>query len=141
MQAIEVSGLVREFRERLRAADGMHLEVAAGEVYGVLGPKGEVQRLRASTPGPSRASGSRSFSSACGISALVRTSPTRVRADWRRCSCCRARHPILIRRVVRIRSVQRTWYALLVVAWSQAWRSAFRSVLYVPASVNVPARI
>src|SRR5215213_8191959 len=41
MQAIEVSGLEREFKGGLKAVDGIDLEVAPGEVYGFLGPNGE----------------------------------------------------------------------------------------------------
>src|SRR5215213_8560692 len=40
MQAIEVSGLEREFKGGLKAVDGIDLEVAPGEVYGFLGPNG-----------------------------------------------------------------------------------------------------
>src|SRR4051812_7216748 len=39
MSAIHVSGLVKTFG-RTRALDGLHLEVAAGEVHGFLGPNG-----------------------------------------------------------------------------------------------------
>src|SRR5437588_667376 len=38
--AIEVEGLVREFRKGPRAVDGIDLEVAPGEIYGFLGPNG-----------------------------------------------------------------------------------------------------
>src|ERR1035438_4527468 len=38
--AIEVEGLVREFRRGPRAVDGIDLGVAAGEIYGFLGPNG-----------------------------------------------------------------------------------------------------
>jgi ABC-2 type transport system ATP-binding protein len=37
---IEVEGLVREFKKGPRAVDGIHLEVAPGEIYGFLGPNG-----------------------------------------------------------------------------------------------------
>ncbi|HET6549017.1 MAG TPA: ATP-binding cassette domain-containing protein [Solirubrobacter sp.] len=37
---IEVEGLVREFKNGPRAVDGIHLEVAPGEIYGFLGPNG-----------------------------------------------------------------------------------------------------
>src|SRR3954447_22629319 len=40
MPAIEVQGLEREYKGRLRAVDGIDLEVAPGEVYGFLGPNG-----------------------------------------------------------------------------------------------------
>ena len=33
-------GLVREFKGGIRAVDGLDLEVAEGEIYGFLGPKG-----------------------------------------------------------------------------------------------------
>ena len=38
--AVEVRGLVREFKGGIRAVDGLDLEVAAGEIYGFLGPNG-----------------------------------------------------------------------------------------------------
>src|SRR5438445_12343456 len=38
--AIEVQGLVREFRKGPRAVDGIDLTVAPGEIYGFLGPNG-----------------------------------------------------------------------------------------------------
>jgi ABC-2 type transport system ATP-binding protein len=38
--AIEVEGLVREFRKGPRAVDGIDLAVARGEIYGFLGPNG-----------------------------------------------------------------------------------------------------
>jgi ABC-2 type transport system ATP-binding protein len=38
--AIEVTGLVREFRKGPRAVDGIDLAVAPGEIYGFLGPNG-----------------------------------------------------------------------------------------------------
>ena len=38
--AVEVSGLVREFKGGVRAVDGLDLTVEAGEVYGFLGPNG-----------------------------------------------------------------------------------------------------
>ena len=38
--AIEVDGLVREFKKGPRAVDGIDLDVAAGEIYGFLGPNG-----------------------------------------------------------------------------------------------------
>jgi ABC-2 type transport system ATP-binding protein len=38
--AIEVEGLVREFRKGPRAVDGIDLAVAPGEIYGFLGPNG-----------------------------------------------------------------------------------------------------
>ncbi|GAC1436629.1 MAG: ATP-binding cassette domain-containing protein [Solirubrobacteraceae bacterium] len=38
--AIEVKGLVREFRKGPRAVDGIDLAVAPGEIYGFLGPNG-----------------------------------------------------------------------------------------------------
>jgi ABC-2 type transport system ATP-binding protein len=38
--AIEVEGLVREFRKGPRAVDGVDLAVAPGEIYGFLGPNG-----------------------------------------------------------------------------------------------------
>src|SRR5579859_665450 len=38
--AIEVEGLVREFRRGPRAVDGIDLTVSAGEIYGFLGPNG-----------------------------------------------------------------------------------------------------
>jgi ABC-2 type transport system ATP-binding protein len=37
---IEVEGLIREFKNGPRAVDGIHLEVAPGEIYGFLGPNG-----------------------------------------------------------------------------------------------------
>ncbi|MCW3014986.1 MAG: daunorubicin resistance protein DrrA family transporter ATP-binding protein [Solirubrobacterales bacterium] len=40
MAAIEVSGLEREYRDGLKAVDGIDLEVQPGEVYGFLGPNG-----------------------------------------------------------------------------------------------------
>jgi ABC-2 type transport system ATP-binding protein len=39
-KAIEVEGLVREFRGDIRAVDGVDLEVERGEIYGFLGPNG-----------------------------------------------------------------------------------------------------
>ena len=39
-RAIEVEGLVREFRNGPRAVDGIDLAVAPGEIYGFLGPNG-----------------------------------------------------------------------------------------------------
>ena len=39
-QGIEVSGLVREFKDSVRAVDGIDLEVRPGEIYGFLGPNG-----------------------------------------------------------------------------------------------------
>ena len=38
--AIEVEGLVREFRKGPRAVDGIDLTVSRGEIYGFLGPNG-----------------------------------------------------------------------------------------------------
>jgi ABC-2 type transport system ATP-binding protein len=38
--AIEVVGLVRDFKGGVRAVDGIDLEVAPGEIYGFLGPNG-----------------------------------------------------------------------------------------------------
>lgn len=38
--AIEVEGLVREFRKGPRAVDGIDLSVSGGEIYGFLGPNG-----------------------------------------------------------------------------------------------------
>ena len=40
MGAIEVRGLVREFKKGPRAVDGIDLTVAEGEIYGFLGPNG-----------------------------------------------------------------------------------------------------
>ena len=40
MNAIEVEGLVREFKKGPRAVDGIDLAVAPGEIYGFLGPNG-----------------------------------------------------------------------------------------------------
>ncbi len=37
---IEVEGLVREFKKGPRAVDGIHFQVAPGEIYGFLGPNG-----------------------------------------------------------------------------------------------------
>ncbi len=39
-RAIEVNGLVREFKGGIRAVDGIDLEVSSGEIYGFLGPNG-----------------------------------------------------------------------------------------------------
>ncbi len=39
-RAIEVHGLVREFKGGVRAVDGIDLHVGAGEIYGFLGPNG-----------------------------------------------------------------------------------------------------
>jgi ABC-2 type transport system ATP-binding protein len=39
-RAIEVRGLVREFKGGIRAVSGIDLEVAPGEIYGFLGPNG-----------------------------------------------------------------------------------------------------
>src|ERR671921_479255 len=39
-RAIDVRGLVREFKGGVRAVDGIDLHVAAGEIYGFLGPNG-----------------------------------------------------------------------------------------------------
>jgi ABC-2 type transport system ATP-binding protein len=38
--AVEVRGLVREFKGGIRAVDGLDLEVRDGEIYGFLGPNG-----------------------------------------------------------------------------------------------------
>src|ERR1041384_1485103 len=38
--AIEVEGLVKEFKKGPRAVDGIDLAVAPGEIYGFLGPNG-----------------------------------------------------------------------------------------------------
>jgi len=38
--AIEVEGLVRDFKGGVRAVDGIDLRVASGEIYGFLGPNG-----------------------------------------------------------------------------------------------------
>jgi ABC-2 type transport system ATP-binding protein len=38
--AVEVAGLVREYKGGIRAVDELDLEVAAGEIYGFLGPNG-----------------------------------------------------------------------------------------------------
>ena len=40
MGAIEVRGLVREFKKGPRAVDGIDITVAEGEIYGFLGPNG-----------------------------------------------------------------------------------------------------
>jgi ABC-2 type transport system ATP-binding protein len=40
LPAIEVEGLVREFRKGPRAVDGIDLAVSPGEIYGFLGPNG-----------------------------------------------------------------------------------------------------
>ncbi len=40
MAAIEVHGLVRQFKKGPRAVDGIDLTVAEGEIYGFLGPNG-----------------------------------------------------------------------------------------------------
>src|ERR671926_1321625 len=37
---IVAEGLVREFRGRIRAVDGIDLNVSPGEIYGFLGPNG-----------------------------------------------------------------------------------------------------
>src|SRR3954470_7158490 len=37
---IEVDGLVREFKGGVKAVDGIHFQVAPGEIYGFLGPNG-----------------------------------------------------------------------------------------------------
>ena len=39
-EAVEVRGLVREFKGGIRAVDELDLEVAEGEIYGFLGPNG-----------------------------------------------------------------------------------------------------
>jgi ABC-2 type transport system ATP-binding protein len=39
-RAIDVHGLVREFKHGLRAVDRIHLHVDDGEIYGFLGPNG-----------------------------------------------------------------------------------------------------
>jgi len=39
-RAIEVTGLVREFKGGVRAVDGIDLHVSTGEIYGFLGPNG-----------------------------------------------------------------------------------------------------
>jgi ABC-2 type transport system ATP-binding protein len=39
-RGIVAEGLVREFKGRIRAVDGIDLEVAPGEIYGFLGPNG-----------------------------------------------------------------------------------------------------
>jgi ABC-2 type transport system ATP-binding protein len=39
-RAIDVRGLVREFKGGVRAVDGIDLHVGAGEIYGFLGPNG-----------------------------------------------------------------------------------------------------
>ncbi len=39
-RAIDVAGLVREFKGGVRAVDGIDLHVAPGEIYGFLGPNG-----------------------------------------------------------------------------------------------------
>ena len=38
--AVEVRGLVREFKGGIRAVDGLDLAVMEGEIYGFLGPNG-----------------------------------------------------------------------------------------------------
>jgi ABC-2 type transport system ATP-binding protein len=38
--AVEIRGLVREYRGGIRAVDGLDLRVAPGEIYGFLGPNG-----------------------------------------------------------------------------------------------------
>src|SRR5215204_5859915 len=38
--AVEVHGLVREYKGGIRAVDGLDLAVADGEIYGFLGPNG-----------------------------------------------------------------------------------------------------
>jgi ABC-2 type transport system ATP-binding protein len=38
--AVEVEGLVREYKGGVRAVDGLDLQVATGEIYGFLGPNG-----------------------------------------------------------------------------------------------------
>ena len=38
--AIEVQGLVREYKKGPRAVDGIDLYVETGEIYGFLGPNG-----------------------------------------------------------------------------------------------------
>ena len=39
-RAIEVQGLIREFKKGPRAVDGIDLHVEDGEIYGFLGPNG-----------------------------------------------------------------------------------------------------
>ena len=38
--AVEVSGLVKRFGDRVTAVDGLDLSVRPGEIYGLLGPNG-----------------------------------------------------------------------------------------------------
>lgn len=40
MQAIEVSNLVKEYKNGVKAIDGLNLNVKNGEIYGLLGPNG-----------------------------------------------------------------------------------------------------
>ena len=42
-RAIEVEGLVREFKKGPRAVDGIELFVDHGEIYGFLGPNSKYQ--------------------------------------------------------------------------------------------------
>src|SRR3954454_19020941 len=60
-RGIDVAGLVREFKGGVRAVDGIDLHVAAGEIYGFLGPNGDGKSTTAKVlttllpPSPGRA--------------------------------------------------------------------------------------
>lgn len=40
MLAVEISGLVKRYGDRVTAVDGLDLSVRPGEIYGLLGPNG-----------------------------------------------------------------------------------------------------
>src|SRR3954467_7743857 len=86
---IEVEGLVREFKNGPRAVDGIHLQVAPGEIYGFLGPNGAgksttvlmLTTLLPPTAGTARVAGHDILRDRPGVRAATRAAPEEAALD------------------------------------------------------------